>query len=223
MENERFPLREKKFAKTKIALANAFIERLQACRLDEIAIGDVCAGIDISAGTFFNYFPRKIDVVYYYNQLLSIKVLWRAMRQAAGRPVLAQIDAVFAVVREEYANPTIVYEMIAAMVGHKQSPALLEITSAEKYYAFPECAGIEDVPHPALMFEDFFEQCLEQARELRELPKTTDIAEALLGLKTILVGLPLAVRFEHFSEIGTHYTRQLNLLWRALGRKGFSK
>ena len=52
----RYSLRERKYAKTKISLANAFMERLKTKRFSDIAIKEVCENVEVSEGTFYNYF-----------------------------------------------------------------------------------------------------------------------------------------------------------------------
>ncbi|MDD5745933.1 MAG: hypothetical protein PHO30_01580 [Candidatus Omnitrophica bacterium] len=219
MTPERFTLRERKFAKRKIALARAFVERLQSTRFDDIHISEVCSGVDVSPATFFNYFPRKIDPIYYHNQLHTIRVIWKASRMAQGKQALDFIDAAFDELIAEYENPNVVYEIISTLVGQKQSPQPMPISAAEKYYAFPGCEGIEQIQTTSVLLEDLFDDCLKKAIANGELPKTANIKDVAMMLRTILVGVPLAVKFENFKNIGSMYKKQLALIWRALGRK----
>jgi len=219
MTPERFTLRERKFAKRKIALAQAFIDRLASTRFEDIHINEVCASVDVSPATFFNYFPRKIDPIYYHNQLHTTRVIWKASRMTQGKQALDFIDAAFNELIVEYENPNVVYEIISTLVGQKQYPQPLVISAAEKYYAFPGCEGIEHIETPSVLMENFFDDCLKKAIANGELPKTTDIKDAAMLLRTILVGVPLAMKFENFKNIGFQYKKQLTLIWRALGRK----
>jgi len=219
MTPERFSLRERKFAKRKIALAQAFIERLQSTRFEDIHISEVCASVDVSPATFFNYFPRKIDLIYYHNQLHTIRVIWKASRTAKGKQALDIIDAAFNGLLDEYENPNIVYEIISTVVGQRQHPQPIAISPAEKYYAFPDCEGIEQIQSASVLMEDFFDDYLKKAIANCELPKATNVKDAAMMLRTILAGVPLAMRFENFKNVGTQYRKQLALIWKALGRK----
>ena len=82
MTKREYSLREKKHARTKIALMSSFIERLRNSRFEDISIRDVCKSAEISEGTFFNYFPEKIDVITYYVNLMTMKVIWKARQKA---------------------------------------------------------------------------------------------------------------------------------------------
>ena len=51
------PLRERKRARTRIALVEALLERLVERPLDAIQVAELVEAVDISPATFFNYFP----------------------------------------------------------------------------------------------------------------------------------------------------------------------
>src|SRR5215210_4290457 len=76
-------LRERKFAKTKLALLRAAVTRLEQKRLSEITVKELCEHVQVSEATFFNYFPRKDDLLHYFTRIWTLEVLLHA-RQAAG-------------------------------------------------------------------------------------------------------------------------------------------
>jgi len=76
-----YSLREKKFVKTKVSLMQAFMSRLKTTRFANISIKEVCESVEVSEGTFYNYFPQKVDVVYYYKSLVSVKIAWEINRK----------------------------------------------------------------------------------------------------------------------------------------------
>ena len=76
MRVKEYSLREKKHARTKIAIMNAFIKRLEKTRFDDISIREICKSVEVSEGTFFNYFSEKIDIINYYSHLLFLKIFW---------------------------------------------------------------------------------------------------------------------------------------------------
>ncbi len=65
MDMAEYSLREIKHARTKIALMKAFIEHLRHSSFEDISVKDACKRAEISEGTFFNYFPGKIDYLLY--------------------------------------------------------------------------------------------------------------------------------------------------------------
>ena len=217
MEEQHFPLRERKHAKTKVALTMAFVERLKSARLDDISIKEVCDSVEVSEGTFYNYFPAKIDLIYYYQQLMDLKIIWGTQRGAKKDSFLHRIDVMVDVLVKEINHPYLLYEIISIFVGQKVRPQSVNISLAERSYAFPKSKGIEDVP--AMSLEDFLYNNLEEAAKQGELPKRVDLNDVLVMLMTIIVGAPLAISYDNFNALGSHYKKQLSFLWKGLGRK----
>ncbi len=221
MDQDKYSLRERKHAKTKLSLVYAFIERLKTQRFEEISISELCADLEVAEGTFFNYFPRKIDVIRYFTDLITSHIIWKADQKNDEKNYLNNIDNIFYYLGEAIENCTnLIYEIIAAFIGQKQVIGhRTKITKAEKHFAFPECAGIEDINPPLILFEDYFEEILKKAVKNKELPETTDVNEAVLFLKTILAGIPLAIKREKIKDLKFWNRKMLKLLWKALDRK----
>jgi AcrR family transcriptional regulator len=217
MEEQYFPLRERKHAKTKVALTMAFVERLKSARLDDISIKEVCDSVEVSEATFFNYFPAKIDLIYYYQQLALLKIIWDTQRRAKKDSPLHRIDVMFDVLVQQIKHPYLLYELISIFVGQKVKPKLIDISLAERLYAFPNCKGIEDIHIMSL--EDFLYKNLEEAAKQGELPTGVDLNDVLVMLMMIIVGVPLAISYERFNTLGPYYKKQLSFLWKGLGRK----
>jgi AcrR family transcriptional regulator len=217
MEEQHLSLRERKHAKTKVTLTMAFVERLKSARLDDISIKEVCDSIDVSEATFFNYFPAKIDLIYYYQQLALLKIIWDTQQRAKKDSPLYRIDVMFDVLVQQIKHPYLLYELISIFVGQKVKPKLIDIPLAERLYAFPDCKGIEDIP--LFLLEDFLHENLMKAVKEGELPKEVDCNYVLICLMAIIVGVPLAISYENFNALGSYYKQQLSFLWKGLGRK----
>jgi AcrR family transcriptional regulator len=217
MEEQHFPLRERKHAKTKVALTMAFVERLKSARLDEISIKEVCDSVDISEATFYNYFPAKIDLIYYYQQLLALKIIWETNRKAKEDSPLHRIDVFFDVLTQQINHPYLFYELVSIFVGQKFRPKSVTISPAERLYAFPKSKGIEDIPTMSL--EDFLHKNLKESVQQEELPPGIHLHDIMIFLLTMLIGVPLAISYEKFNTIGAYYKRQLSFLWKGLGRR----
>jgi len=95
-----YSLRQIKHAKTRIAIMDAFIKRLEKTRFDDIAIREICKSVEISEGTFFNYFPQKIDIVNYYVSLMFIEVIWKMRKDAPSNEYINTINTFFAIMAE---------------------------------------------------------------------------------------------------------------------------
>lgn len=216
MEEQQFSLRERKHAKTKVALTMAFVERLKSARLDDISIKEVCDSVDVSEATFYNYFPAKIDLIYYYQHLTDLKIMWETQRRATKDSPLHHIDVMVDALAQELNHPYFIYELISIFVGQKIKPQHYDIPSIERLYAFPNCKGIEDVL--LMSVEDFLYKNLGEAVQKGELPTGVDFNDTFVLLMTIIVGAPLAISYEHFDTLSTHYKKQLSFLWKGLGR-----
>jgi len=223
MTGKEYSLREKKHARTKIALMNSFIGRLKNCRFEDISIRAVCESAEISEGTFFNYFPEKIDVITYYVNLMTMKIIWKAQQRAPKGKSIALINAFFEEMADEFTNVNIAYELISIMVVQHERPRKAAIPDIEKNIVFPDLAGIEDIS--PLFIDEFFRECLEKALKNGEFPKNVNIDNVLVSLTTINIGTLIAVKFSdvvkfrNVKSVKYHYMRQLQILWAGLGVK----
>ncbi len=217
MNTSEYTLRELKHARTKLALMQAFIERLRHSRFDDISIKDVCKSAEISEGTFFNYFPGKTDVIIYYVTLMNIGIVWKAQKKTPQGQYIALINAFFNEIADEFIRINIKYELISIFIVQHEKPKALVIPDIEKRLMFPDFAGIERID--TYLMEEFFLKCVEGARGNGELPGNVNIGNALVSLMTIMVGTMIAVKFRDVKNIHYQYTRQLQILWKELGVK----
>lgn len=75
-EAESITLREKKFARTKLALMRAAVARLRVKSFNDVTVKELCEEAQVSEATFFNYFPKKDDVLRYFIQIWMVEVTW---------------------------------------------------------------------------------------------------------------------------------------------------
>jgi AcrR family transcriptional regulator len=197
---------------------NAFIERLEKTRFDDISIRQICKSVEVSEGTFFNYFPEKIDIINYYMNLMFLKVVARARKDVPQGRYIPLINAVFARMSEELLNySNIVYQTISLMIVQQERPKTVAISDLEKQIFFPGSEGIENVR--VMLVDDFLRECLVGAVNSGELPKDIKIDDLLVSLMTILAGTLLAAKFSAIKDRSYHYARQLQFLWNGLGVK----
>ncbi|MDD5269948.1 MAG: TetR/AcrR family transcriptional regulator [Candidatus Omnitrophica bacterium] len=215
MKIEECSLREKKHAKMKIAIMNAFMGKLAHNRFDDISIRELCRDVEVAEGTFFNYFPEKIDVVRYFINLTSSKMIWKAKREVKDGKYLHLIDAVFCQMSKEWSNSNLAYQIISALLVQVERPKKMAISALERGLAFPDCAGIEETPPVSL--GEWFKECVVSAQKNGELPSKTDVDDVIVSLATIMCGTLLVTRFSNSDSLGYHYMRQLKALWRGLG------
>ena len=214
MENKEYSLRERKFAKTKIAITRAFVEQFKSKRFDDISIKIVCREAEVAEGTFFNYFPGKINVIIYYLALTSLKMIWEAKASVSNDRYLSQIDSIFTQLSRELGrNNNLYYQVISVLIAQSQRPEKIAVSNLEKKLAFPNCSGIEEVN--IMTLDEWFKECVIKAIKNGELPKKTNVDDVAVSLITILCGTLLATRFHDADSCGYHYKRQLKDLWQA--------
>ncbi|MBW2618299.1 MAG: TetR/AcrR family transcriptional regulator, partial [Deltaproteobacteria bacterium] len=212
------PLRQRKKARKRLALLDAFLERLRHEPMAEITVKELCEAVEVSEWTFFNYFPRKSDLFTYFVRLWSIEMTWQARRAAGGGEGLATIEAFFdsaALVFEE--NPRLLLEMAIFIASEPQKAATKKkmISRAERLLRFPDLEGIEDIPQGNIT--TIFSANLEAALAAGELPEGLDVEAAILNLEAIFYGVPMRLAMRNiFYTLAAAYHRQLNILWAGL-------
>lgn len=215
---ERFgalPLRERKLARTKLRLLGAALNALKERPLESIPVRELCDAVPISEASFFNYFPRKTDLLTYYVQLWSLEMGWHAGRLAADAGGLAAIEAVFALTgRQVRERPGVMSEIIAEQVRMTERPAFEEVTVAERLLAFPDLEGIEEVTGVGL--EELLPPLVDRAIAGGQLPGSTDAAAVLAALGAIFFGVPVYHRRLDPDRVAAAYGTQLELLWTGL-------
>jgi AcrR family transcriptional regulator len=210
------PLRSRKFARTKVGLLQAAMARLDACTLEELQVRDLCDAVQISQASFFNYFPRKSDLLVYFVQMWSIEVAWHVL-VADSRPLSARaaIAHIFELTAKQAAeHPGVLAEVMAEQARLREPPKLIEITLAERLLAFPDMPGIDTAPARGL--DSLLPELLRRAVKQGELPKSTKIDDAFLGLSALFFGIPMILRRIDPRSVGPAYRAQFDLYWTGL-------
>jgi len=210
---EDLPLRERKRARTRLALLDALLSRIGPRGIDQIPVKELCAEVEISEVTFFKHFPAKSDLLTYFIQLWTIEMAWHANQaaqlQGSG---LEAIGEVFARTAQDAAqNIDIMLEIIAHQARMPKNLALPGVSAAERLLRFPGLAGVKSLPAEGL--ESILPRFLRTAIEQRELPPSSDIASLTLALSCVFFGVPLCVGRHDPAAIAPLYRQQLALVW----------
>lgn len=219
MPKHNIPLRERKYAQTKQAILNVFLEKLRNAHLEEVSVKDICDEVQISEGTFFNYFPKKSSILVYYIANWSIETNWYAKKKAEEtNSYLAGLEEIYAhTARMMQDNIPVMFEVIALIGRQRKMIEIKDINRAEKLIAFKGLKGAEEIT--AFNFHDLTKPYLESAVKNNELPKTIDIEAACLFLRIILFGVPMALGQVYCAKTGAIYDRRLKMLWHSLKAK----
>ncbi len=205
-------LRQKKFARTRLALATVLSNALVEQTLSEISVKALCREAELSEATFFNYFPGKQDLMAYLAQLWLLELGWQAATAARAGPGLSAIQQLFAhSARTCVRRPGLMRELIAWLAHGGSLDAMQELGAFERRLAFPDLEGIDSVTIKGI--DALIVPQLETAIRKGELPDNTLIPTLLSLLLAILFGVPLTLLSSHPGKIADLYQQQLQLVW----------
>jgi AcrR family transcriptional regulator len=205
-------LRTRKFARTRLTLARALAQSLAAQPLSEVPVKSLCEQAEVSEATFFNYFPRKQDLMAYLAHLWLLELNWHAHSAAAGTQGLAVIDRVFAQTAKTCeATPGLFRELLVWMARGGNLEQSMELTAVEKQLAFPKLAGIEQTPIKGI--DSWLAAHLESAIAQGDLPANALVPSLLASLLAILLGVPLLLLSSDPRKVAGVYRQQLAILW----------
>lgn len=223
----RVSLRERKYAKTKLALMHATVERLRQKSFADVTVKEVCEEAEISEATFFNYFPKKPDVLVYFIRIWMVQVSLAAGRAAGPDAGLATLEAIFRITGDQIdEKPRVMQEIIAYMALSPDECVRQrgeELTPAELQLEFPEEENAAEIDTTGGL-DGLFRAKLERAVSLGELPANTDVDVAAHSLIALFFGVPLGMvarRREGQPAVVTAgfreaYDAQLAILWAGL-------
>ncbi len=205
------PQRQKKFARTKIALLNALLEALETQPLSEVTIKSLCDKAEISEPTFFNYFESKQHMLLYFVQIWSIEMnaLARRCQQESNSPIGA-IKAIFlGTARDVADHPRVMLEIIAFQTRPPNLPPHT-ISDAEKWLFFPDIDDVESLASEGL--ESILPPLIRQAVSIGELPENTDEPLLFLLLSSLFFGTPLLLLNDQPEKLPQLLELELNLI-----------
>ncbi len=218
---KQYPLRERKKAVTRLSILDAVIKRLNHKPLADITIEEICEDVQISRGTFFQYFPQKTDVLVFYGLLWNLEAMWTATCSPDVYSGIHAIDQMFKALGQEVeTHPQLWMEIVSVRALQAEKFAEMgtrktdQIPEVERLIRFPELPGIESIPEGN--FRQFFLYNLQAAMNKKELPETTDIKTAFLSLASTFYGIPLMSFDKSPVRCSTAFDNQLNLLWKGL-------
>lgn len=217
------PLRERKFIKTRLQLAHALRDQLEKTSLEELNVRDLCEQVEVSEATFFNYFPKKSDLLGYLSQLWSVELAWNGHRSLAqGGPGLQVVQAVFERAAQQFQSaPGAAGELIAWQARTRQRQAPEPLSPTERRLAFPDQTGIEAMTDQSI--EQVLTGSLQRAIDQGELPRNVHLPTVMVGLISIFYGVPLALRLSNPAGIGAMYRQQLMIFWGGLRQVAASR
>ncbi|MBD3262087.1 MAG: TetR family transcriptional regulator [Candidatus Altiarchaeales archaeon] len=216
MFDSQIGLREKKHAQTKIHILTETLKQMREKNFDEINVKDICNQIPVSEVTFYNYFPRKSDLILYFLHLYTVSATHHVENKLLEETGLQAIEELFNYTADEIRkHPNVIAEVIVFLARHKEKLCFTELSEAERQLVFPENTEIvEDKTH--IFLDDFLMQKLGNAIKKGQLPANTNMKTALYGITSIFYGIPLILEKKNPAQIKNMYNQHLKLLWRGL-------
>lgn len=213
----RFPLKDRKFAKTRTNLTFALLTELESKPLETIKIKDLCEIAEVSEPTFYNYFPEKGDLILHYIQIWSLQVSVFAKEKKLSESGWGMLSALFRyTAKESKKNPRVLLEIISFQAKHKKTLQELKLTAAERVLLFPNFAGIEEVAADGV--EGIIQKALSMALENGELPVSTNGKSLALALASCFFGVPV-IAFQLNQNLEKLWLESLRYLWLGAGGK----
>jgi len=204
-------LRQRKFARTRLNLARVLADALGQQSFDEVSVKQLCRSAEVSEATFFNYFPRKQELLSYLVHLWVIELGWHVQKATEELRGLAVVDALFAeVARTCESRPGVLAEMLAWIARGGSLDSDLQIGELEKQLAYPDLDDIGAVPVKGI--DAWLLPPLEAAISNGDLPENTLVPLMLTTLLSVLFGVPLTLLASDPTRIATVYRQQLALL-----------
>lgn len=204
-------LRQRKYARTRLNLARVLADALGQQSFDEVSVKQLCRSAEVSEATFFNYFPRKQDLLSYLVHLWILELGWHVQKAAGEKRGLAVVDALFAeVARTCESRPGVLAEMLAWIARGGSLDSDLEIGELEKQLAYPDLDSIASIPVKGI--DAWLLPPLEAAISSGDLPENTLLPLLLTSLLSTLFGVPLTLLASDPSRIATVYRQQLALV-----------
>lgn len=216
------PLREKKYARTKIALLEAVLELVPDRTFDEIPVAELCEKAGISYATFFNYFPKKTDLLIYFIQFWTIEVSNFAREFTRNNPKASALTAIEKIfdytARECEKSPQIMAEIIAWQARDDRSSGQKKpLTDAEKILRFPAIKDFEGLQEAGL--DALLPYFLNLAVKAGDLPRQTNVPLVSGHLAAVFLGVPAALGPGNAAFFAALYQNHLKLLWDGLKKK----
>lgn len=204
-------LREKKKAKTKLALLQACLDLIGQQSYRRVMVEEICQRAEVSKVTFFKFFPQKEDLLLYfmsiwqaecYIELMkSSKRGWESVRHIFGK-----------VAHDAGKRPGIMLSLISFLSEQQMHPWVPKLSEAELHLLFPEEKRHREIAETSL--DDLFRQCVREAGEDGQLAVHISEDEAVILLFSMFYGAYLSSHLFRSTDCMAFYEMHLKLLTR---------
>jgi len=204
-------LREMKKARTKLSIFKACLALFGEKTFREVRVEDICANAEVSAVTFFKFFPRKEDVLVYFMRLwLDQRLIELHERPRRG---LDGIRYLFENVSSGAQDrPGIMLSLISFLSEERMHPDMPVLSPAEIHLLYP---GRESLVQPVVPnLGDLFASFLNEAQAVGEIRPEESIEDLVKMLFSIFYGAYLTAHIYRERDIMKIYELHLRRLIR---------
>ena len=218
-----FPLKERKRARIRLALAEALLEQTQTSSFEKIKIELLCQEAEISRATFFRLFPRKIDLIFYVINIWIIEIGWQLEQNFYSDSGYQKIKKFYQLTAESYEkHPNFFIEAIGqralnTVEFNSQDNESNQVAIVERLIRFPDYEGIENIPEGGFLV--LLREYIKLSQKHNELPESLDVEKAVLSLACLFYGVPIMVSDRSSDNLTKSYSDQLSTIWNGLGGK----
>lgn len=206
-------LRERKTALSRKALLDALLDKLKHQDIEQIKISELCEIAMVSQASFYNWFPKKTDLLFYYIQLWTVEAQWYAAEKAAARPGLNTIEQIFQFTAQKVkTHPRIMSEIAAHQIKATDLSGFRPINETDIKVNFPEIQEVDQYRSNGL--EAIFPKHLEIAISQGEISSGTDVSVATRLLASVF--LASSAMLQSDENLEHLYAQQLQVIWQGL-------
>lgn len=184
---EDFPLRQVKFVRTRTSVLKTTTNLLKERSFDEITVDEICQKSQISRGTFFNYFPQKDFIFYYYLRIFTIKIAKRMENWDENISFREKLENIYKWFDEESQYPNFIKAYIHCLLESNKDNDM-KLTEAEFVYFF---TGIENEEaysfYNNLTIGGIIRDLCKEGKAKGEIPKEIEVDKMAKVLLALLV------------------------------------
>ncbi|WP_400162855.1 TetR/AcrR family transcriptional regulator [Brevibacillus sp. TJ4] len=208
---ETIPLREKKKAKTKLALLQAGIELIGEGSFRQVSVEEICQQAEVSKVTFFKFFPQKEELLVYFMSIWQAEC-YVELEESQKRGWEAVRHILRKLTENAKRQPGLMLSLISFLAEQSMHPCVPILSQAELRLLFPEKEDVTGIAESNL--GHLFRKCVREAKEAGELVDGITEDEAVMLLFTIFYGGYLSAHLWRSPDAMATYEVHLKPLMR---------
>ncbi len=190
-------------AQTRLNVLDAVYRLTEDTNFRDLKVKSIADEIGITEMTFFNYFPKKEDILKYMMGIWALDLMVLQHRQPLTGE--AAIRRVFSHTAEQMKkHPRLIANFVASLLSSEIGPMANDIDAADRFLLYPDMPELFDVDIPS------GNEILTQ--HLAEIDPAGDHAATLLHLASCFYG-DVVVAHTAGMDINTLYANSLDLVF----------